>query len=670
MPSVYRKAEIDRAIEQVQRLVDGGTLRVHVDAGAASGRSVVGRELADDDLLDVLGPRHPDMVADALLQVMTLTGAQAPPAGSLRDRLTWMQKLLSKRNKPVFLRLHNEWATAYREPDASGFHDRAAAWLVALLGPQTRSQVVLIGAIGQRIDGEQVPLRIPWVDWTEVEDRIQWHDSNYEAAAFSVRKRCAGYGRVSPIVYRLAVGRMALGDDLDRIQLDLNRGGLQPRPHVDALLSRVQASPRFAELIDPLSRVSRLRRPLPLQAVMEALGLPDGDPDLDLFTACLGYTQADDTVRWSETVLDALRDALHQGIERQPHAINQHHHALASACKTVDGVDEPERAQGLAGLRYWSEKVHHLACSGELGADEWSKQSGLQNEQLWERARALSWSGAYAEATELYRRCVRQDPDDAYAWHYLGFNLDKEGTDRGATEHAFEQAVSLQSGNPWWNARWITWLIGQVRYADAERAWEDALGHIDPSGTRNDPWLVHHFYRHVIAAWLGCGEVGRARAALEALPKKLRASGEALALEAVIVDFEEGFELQGSVRPFGLVGQERWQRRSLPDHTENGTALRRWYAGQVVRSGDEGVVVRFATAENEGRRVVINTLDWETWAQGGGSRIPSELGGRFVEIGEYGAGEESLLLIRLLDRVQRPAGDGVGRSWMGPWNGQ
>ncbi|TVQ88163.1 MAG: hypothetical protein EA397_17360 [Deltaproteobacteria bacterium] len=125
MPPVYRQRIIDGAIEEVRRHLSDGALRIHVDAGAASGRSVIGRTLADKHLLDILGPRHPDMVGDALLQVMALTGAADQPEGTLRERLDWMQQQLSERGEPVFVRLHNTWATTYREPDASGFKDHA-----------------------------------------------------------------------------------------------------------------------------------------------------------------------------------------------------------------------------------------------------------------------------------------------------------------------------------------------------------------------------------------------------------------------------------------------------------------------------------------------------------------------------------------------------------------
>ncbi|TVQ88164.1 MAG: hypothetical protein EA397_17365 [Deltaproteobacteria bacterium] len=269
--------------------------------------------------------------------------------------------------------------------------------------------MVLIGALGTRVDAAPVHLNTPWVEWEKLEDRITWRDENYESAAFSVRKRCQRYERVSPIVCRLAVGRIALGDDLDRVERDLARSGLQPRPHVEALVALATSHERCAPLLSALARVSRLRRPLPVEAVLRALELPADHPDLDLFTACVGYEQADGSARWSESVLDGLRDALRQGHPREvddTQDVIQQHHSLAAACKMVDGVDEPERAKGLAGLRFWSEKVHHLARSGSLGAEEWEDQDVRQSEQLWERARTLSWLGRYDEAAQLYRRCT------------------------------------------------------------------------------------------------------------------------------------------------------------------------------------------------------------------------------------------------------------------------
>jgi len=571
---IYRDHIVEHAIDEVRGHLRDGALRVHVNAGAASGRSAVGSDLAAADLLDVLGPRHPDMVGDALLQVMSLTSASDQPEGALSERLAWMQHQLSARKEPVFVRLHNEWATTHREPDASGFQEHAETWLGALLGPSTRVPVVLIGAIAKGIDAARVRLNTPWIVWNALEDRVRWRDSNYEAAAFSVCKRCSGYERVSPIVFRLAVGRMALGDDIDRLEQDLARSGLQPRPHVEALVSLASAPQQPPALIDALSRVSRIRRPLPFTAAVRALGLTADDAHLDLFTACVGYEQSDGSVRWSEPVVDALRDSLRPVVPGPPDAVARQHHALADACRTVDWVNQPAQTQGLAGLRIWAEKVHHLARSGAHGAAEWARQDVRQSEQLWERARSLSWLGHYDEAAALYRRCIASDSEDAYAWHYLGFNLDKCGQDRVGAQEAYHEAVRLQPANPWWNARWVTWLIGQVRYAEAERAWDQSLGHIDPSGTRDDPWLVRHFYRHVVSAWLDTGEIRRARAAMNSIPNSLRSSGDVRDLEARLVDYEEAFDLQGACVRSGSSARPDGSGARCPTRLKTGPSCR------------------------------------------------------------------------------------------------
>jgi len=667
MTEVFRQHIVNGAVEAANRHLEAGTRRIHVDGGAASGRSSVCRALSPGGVLDVLGPGHPDMVGDALLQVMALTRGTQQPTGRLGERLSWMQQQLSDLGQNVVVRLHASWGDAPLDADPNGFHRHAARWLSALLGPETRVPVVLVGSLGMPMSGARVVLEPPWVDWSDFEDHVRWRDDNYRAAAFSVRKRCQSYQRVSPIVARLVIGRFALGDDIDRIEHDVSRVGLRPRPHVEALVSLASNHREGEVLLSALQRVSRLRRPLPCSAAARAAGLDENHPHIDLINACVGYEQSDRSVRWSEPVATALRASL--GLCNAPEPqVQEGHYALAEACETVDGVDRPEDTEGLAHLRHWAEKVHHLARSGDLGAEAWARQDIRQVEQLWERARALSLEKRYVEAVELYRRCVDSDPADAYAWHYIGFNLDQVGKDRGATETALRRAVKLETENPWWNSRLVTWLIGQVRYRDAEQAWELALGHIDPSGTREDVWLAHHLYRHVVGAWLDAGEIGRARTVFEVIPERLRQDPSLRELEARLVDYEEAYELQGSVRPYGLLGEARWQPRALPEASEEGQPLRRWYGGRVVGVGDDGVQIRAASSSPGQRRVMAYTATWDEWRQWGGIPHRSELQDRFVELGEYGnQDDEEELLVRLLDRASRPDTQAPGRSWVDSW---
>jgi len=82
------------------------------------------------------------------------------------------------------------------------------------------------------------------------------------------------------------------------------------------------------------------------------------------------------------------------------------------------------------------------------------------------------------------------------------------------------------------------------------------------------------------------------------------------------------------------------------------------------------VVIRFATVAPSDRRVFVKTVEWDLWIRGGGTRSHGELQDRFVEIGEYGACDEPVVLVRLLDSAPRPATRAPGETWMGVWRDQ
>lgn len=466
-------------------------------------------------------------------------------------------------------------------------------------------------------------------------------------------------------VARLAVGRRALGDSWDGLDRDLRA---HPARLVEHVVPLVRLAWRHTELRTPLRRLTYVRRPLPIDTLLAGLGVEPGHEHASLFTAVLTVREGT-AIGVSGHLRSALRTALGLAQPKPPHASQHTHHlALAEVCQAVDGVERPEATDCLAGLRWWCDKVHHLAASGPLGAERWAAQDVRQNEQLWERARSLSLAGDHIAAAVLYRRCIANDGDDSYAWHYLGFNLDLAGRERLEAEEAFARAVELDPTNAWWNGRLVTFLIGQVRYRDAEAACEEALATIDPSGARVDPWLVHHFYRHVVNAWLDAGELRRARRAFDTIPGALRSDPSCHEIERRLVDMEEAFVLGGAMRPYGLLGEARWEPRQLPAAVE-GRALARWYAGRIVKVGADGVQIRAATTKDDlrSRRLLAATISASEWRVWGGPLLGPQLEGRFVEIREYGEVGDTVTVVGVLDASSVPRRDPAGRAWLDAW---
>jgi tetratricopeptide (TPR) repeat protein len=645
IPAPTQQPDLDGLIDTLQARIDvGEPLRVVIEGGPASGRSTFMERIATSGWIDVLDPSQPDTVADALLQIDVLCGHPTPVAGPITERLTAAQRALNQRGKPLFVRLHAGWGgTAEAGSDEPGFREHAARLLAVLMSQRVDVPVIVVGKIARTTDAEVFKLRVPGVDWTRFDDAKVWdHVSSFSVAAFQLQKRCSDLPHVSPIVARLAVGRIALGEDKDQVIADVRARPTWMAPHVHALLRSTTEHP---ELADALARVANLRRPIPKAQLLQAV--PIVSEWAPLLTSVLGYT-ANGGVRFSEPVLAALRAHGDLILRSDPKA----HMAVAKAYEHEDGLADPSQIQHLPRARCWTEKVHHFAHGGPEGLARWREQTITQNELRWVAARALSRDGGFREAADLYEQCVREDEGDDYAWHYLGYNLDRLGHDTTRVKLALENAVELSPANPWWNARHITWLIDQVRYAEALEAWERALTEIDPSRSSDDPWLVRHFHRHVVAAWLDAGEVSRARAAYEAIPERLRGEDSAVELERRLVDYEEAQALQGSVRPYGLIGAARWEPRALPAQLDNGSALTRWYACHVQGVGDDGVRLRAATSSPTDRRVLAYTAPWATWRAWGGSDQHNELHDRFAELGEYG--DTETVLVRVLPRVERP----------------
>ena len=189
------------------------------------------------------------------------------------------------------------------------------------------------------------------------------------------------------------------------------------------------------------------------------------------------------------------------------------HGRLAAHYEKLDGQGSITHLDGPRAVS-WLEKVHHLAHSGAATAVKWAAQARDARELYRDRGRALSLEmERYDEAADVYRECVQRFADDAYAWHYLGFNLDRAGIAPLEAEAAFREAATLEPDNRWWHSRLVTFLVEQARYDDAEAAIRAALDMLDPEGARarTDVQLVLDFHRWAVTAWLDAGEIARAR---------------------------------------------------------------------------------------------------------------------------------------------------------------
>lgn len=494
--------DIRAVSEEVARLVARGE-RVYVDGSIGAGRSSLVEHLcAEHDAIavDLLPLREIDAPAAALVDFASaLAPADRPRMSQGGDDeynhvATTIRERLAEAERLVVLRLPASWARiAERSDEDSGgaVATDARAWFTGITAVRAPIVVVADAAIAPRqlgLHGWQV-LRLPdhRVRLAALES-VEW--GPYAGAFAALRDQVEGERCESPLVWRLAVGVLALGGERARV-----RAVLDEAHRLRALAAEIGrlAAPSHA-LAESLRVALASRRPM-ASAAFVALTSPPPE-HRPLLTQCVGY--GTDAVRIAEPVRHALADAL--GPAEAP---QRAHRDLADHYRALDGASSPWSLDA-KGARAWSEKVHHIARSNP---GEWAAQELVAPEQYWDRARELSLARRYGEAAALYARCVERFPRDDYGWHYGAWNLQQARGDRREVEARYRRAISLAPDNPWWNSRLVTFLIEDGQPAKARREWTEALVRVDADGEEvvRSAWLALHLHRWVADTWLRAG---------------------------------------------------------------------------------------------------------------------------------------------------------------------
>ncbi|MHB8872434.1 MAG: tetratricopeptide repeat protein [Myxococcaceae bacterium] len=636
--------------------------RLVVTGPTGSGRSLVFQRLKEQGRFACVEPPplgEPDAVLHALMQLAAHVGPDAvdfaqDSAKDLQERAAEVGRRLAASGTGVVLRLSSAWrfadaAEGWRDADRAIGRDRASellagltkvAGLAVVLLAETRAGLPGDGSGWESIRLERMSLELP-----AAADLSAF--GSYQGAAHDLAEACRKANVApTPLQFRVTVALRALGRFEPRDVELLDRAG----PGLQVLESRLfRALAGSKALARSVYRVALARRPLPREQVTALAGL--STDEAPLITECLAYgngtVSMHDRVR--HLVLQLWRDRnLRPSLRADEPAA---HFALAKYHQALDGAPAATRSRSVVD---WLERVHHLAGSGELGEQEWSSLELNCREFYWDRARALSFAGAHRAAAEVYRKSLeRFGGKDAYAQHYLGFNLDRAGTEPAAAEVAFREAIDLDPGNPWWNGRLVTSLIGHAQFLAARREWRNALTRVDPDGERvgKDDWLGRHMHRWVVEAWLDHGQVELAREAFDAIPPELVTAAPELALlEQRLLDAEEARALGESVYPASTPVSTRWSEpRLVPERSKSGAKRRAWYPGRVLDSRPDGVMLVFAIPAKSSteRRVKVRELSPEEWATASGLPIESAKG--FLEIGSYE--DETQVILRVEDPV-------------------
>ncbi|MCW5809778.1 MAG: hypothetical protein KIT84_02085 [Labilithrix sp.] len=582
------------------------------------------------------GPAHGLLQIAAALneEAMEIARDTARPIG---ERAAALATIAAREARVIVVRLPESWrllglvsaSRARREANARAFFAGLTGGGASVVVIAHEESAELAGDLAERLE-----LPPPAIEPGALADAARW---GAYGPAFERVRACVGAERLSPIQFRGLVGAAALGQDPDELVATLAAGIRDLRPVIDAIVERL-LDPGNRPIADAFVRLASARFPVDRTLALAVAAPPAGHTPF--FTECIAY-EHDGALRLPDQVRAEISFALRK---RRPGW--RTHDALAAHHRSRDGAVQPPR--DASKIMHWLERAHHLGHMALHGEAEWESLSLAGPEQILDRAWSLSAEyRQFARAAALYERVLKADPKDAYAWHYLGFNLERTGAPRVDVERAYRNAIERDSANPWWNARLVTFLIKDLRYDAADREWAKSLERVDPNGTRvrRDPLLARHFHCWVVNEWLDAGEVERAARAYRMIPRQWL--GEHVVLERLRQRFEDALEavaLGESVYPADFPIAKRWLRPVLLERTWGGQELADWMPGRVLSVDAEGVTFVGALVQSE-RRVFKRTVAATEWTEWSGSAAEPD---QFFEMGFYGE-ERAMVRVRLVN---------------------
>jgi len=349
----------------------------------------------------------------------------------------------------------------------------------------------------------------------EIQSEVEEEWSVYSSHVRSLRTALSTDTKLLPIVARLAIGAIALGADPEATARQCII--CHPTEAIRQLVKIIiDAASRKPQLLKAITILTFIRRPISSEALIRITAIDE--EYAPLITNSLGYGEP---VR----ILGFVRSFIYEGLKSSGLLANieEIHATLAQYYRTLNGVNSPDDLSSAEKTVAWIEKVHHLAHGGAATEREWGEQLHPAPALWWDRARALSLAGQCDQAATLYRKCVERFPDDDYGWHYLAFNLDQVGGPKTDVENAWKRALELSPGNPWWNARLVTWLIRTNRPSRARAEWRKSLFRVYPEALQifDSPWLANNLHYWVAKEWHKRGRSGDARQTLDVLPRPL-----------------------------------------------------------------------------------------------------------------------------------------------------
>ncbi|MCC6553740.1 MAG: hypothetical protein IT372_12060 [Polyangiaceae bacterium] len=640
---------LGEAIEQLRERIEAGARRIAIPAPPGSGKTAVLRQLAASlaasrRVVRIVVPEGDDAALVALVEAAIQLGGgtsdlldrvvprQEPARTAWASRLDAVQEALSGAGDDLLILLDGPRFQGPSGPEGELFGQRAVEITSALLGARAGT-IVLAGSWIPEGVAEDAGFQLPLE-----------RDQDVALARDAVlRLRGRPSHLLSPVVQQALRALAAAGIDVERIpSQDLRLERLAQK------LGDVFKDSLAARRI--LARLSALRVPFS-EDVLERAGISAGPAP-------------------TRMVLGELLEVLDGGERLIPDALARRIRALVRAGDPAWELGEPardahrfaaahhrerfqaarERGDVAAAVREEMEEIHQLTEAGDAAAlldrslqfVEQYDALGKSLSQRALRAPRKQEEKLRRDAVRAYERAIEHDGRDAYAHHYIAYNLDILGTEPERVEREYVTARDLDPAHPWHHGRYVCFLITTAWMDEARAAWGRALDDLAGAGRLMLPAVYEELHAQVARHLLARSELDFAADVLEDVPDELRTAPWWRALEQLRLCLEEDRD-ERLVFPPTLPLEERWEGPHLAEE-QDPLDVQRWRPGRVLGRDSTGVVLQVARRLDERSEVALSTVMFdlrslcETW----NAPLAWLAVGTFVELIEYMNGTKVL----------------------------
>ena len=270
----------------------------------------------------------------------------------------------------------------------------------------------------------------------------------------------------------------------------------------------------------------------------------------------------------------------------------------------------------------------------------------------------------WASAVSAFSLSLEQDPDDAFALHYLGFSLDNEAQEPRRVESSYVQALNLDSTHVTWHERLVSFLVVQARIGDAAERFATSRGELLPDDGDASVEIYAHLHLPVAANLLRRTELLLTDASAQHDPSSgLIRDCPALARSSTGSLSWRLLQTEPSCVPADRATKAWWnQPELLGERDTDGRPLQVWLAAGVEAISSSGLDLQVAVIK-DGQEPLFGTttMSWETVQERAqdSSRLTNLDSGDFLEIGYYA------LWGRIVERSRNPHSP---TSRMGLWD--